>query len=534
MLADVLKQKEEEKRKNIGYENVMKKMPINVDTLIYYESLCKCGGIETWLYNLNRLYPNNLGFMYRRKDCNIEQLKRLDIPYVMDCEQSVECETIIFPTIYAMRDALKRDKLKCKRKILVIHCDMDYFDEYDGHIDIPEDVEIYGCSQTAAEHAAKRFDREVKVLWNPVVVEDETITFLYAGRLSKEKGRHRLEHFIQKAEEYARENNRKMRVKIYTDLPFDLDKYESVELHEPTLDILPEIKTATYCLLLSDTEGYPYGLLEPLTLGIPVIVTKLPMLKDTMVDESNAKIIDFDMRNLNMEDIFNNIPKFTYTPHESKELWDSIVIPKEDKTKRNKNKNEYKLTIGIPVYNYEGIGKAIESIPKRDDIEIIVVNDGSTDNTLSNLKDYDNIKVISYKDNKGTGYARNKILDNAKGEYIMMLDADDYIYPEVLECILHENYKEDMIFYNLEINEGSVWKLNEGSIKAVCGQSKLIKREFIGNTRYPELIYAEDKIFNDKLLKKNPTKIYTNKTLYHYNYPRKDSVSDKALKGEIL
>ena len=534
MLADVVKQKQEERQKQIGYEMVMKKMPINVDTLIYYECLSPVGGIETWLYNLNKMYPDNLGFMYRRSDCNIEQLKRLNIPYAKDCGQSVECNTIIFPTVYAMRDALKRGNLKCKRKILVIHCDMNYFTEYDGHIEIPEDVEIYGCSEMAADHASKKFNREVKVLWNPVMVEDETITFLYAGRLSKEKGRHRLEHFIAKAEEYARLNNRKIKVKIFTDLPFDLDKYESVELHEPTLNILPEIKTATYCLLLSDTEGYPYGLLEPLTLGIPVICTKLPALKDLMINETNAKIIDFDMKNLNMEDIFNNIPKFKYTPHESKKLWDSIVIPKQEKLSRERLKNEYKLTIGIPVYNYEGIGKAIESIPKRKDIEIIVVNDGSTDNTLAKLKDYDNIKVITYQENKGTGYARNKILDNAKGEYILMLDADDYIYPEVLKEILDENYKEDMIFYNLQINSGNVWRLNESNIKEVCGQSKMIKRSFIDAIRYPELVYAEDKIFNDKLLKKKPTMVFTNKTLYHYNYPRTGSISDRTLKGEIL
>lgn len=533
MLADVVKQKEEERRKQIGYESVMKKMPIYVDTLIYYESLCPIGGIETWLYNLNKMYPDNLGFMYRRNDCSIDQLKRLDIPYAMDCGQSVECETVIFPTVYAMRDGLKRG-IKCKRKILVIHCDMDYFDEYDGHIEIPEDVEVYGCSQMAADHASKKFNREVKVLWNPVIVEDETITFLYAGRLSKEKGRHRLEHFIQKAEEYARNHNRKMKVKIFTDLPFDLDKYESVELHEPILNIIPEMKTSTYCLLLSDTEGYPYGLTEPLTLGIPVICTRLPMLKDAMVDETNAKIIDFDMRNLDMDDIFNNIPKFTYTPHESKKLWDSIIIPKETKTSKERLKNEFKLTIGIPVYNYEGIGKAIESIPKRNDIEIIVVNDGSSDNTLAKLKNYENIKVITYKDNKGTGYARNKILDNAKGEYILMLDADDYIYSEVLESILEENHKEDMIFYNLETNGGAVWRLNESNIKEVCGQSKLIRRAFIDTIRYPELTYAEDKLFFEKLLRKKPTMIFTNKTLYHYNYPRSGSVSDRALKGEVL
>lgn len=76
--------------------------------------------------------------------------------------------------------------------------------------------------------------------------------------------------------------------------------------------------------------------------------------------------------------------------------------------------------------------------------------------------------------------------------------------------------------------------LNEKTVKEVCGQSKMIKRSFIGNIRYSDLIYAEDKIFNEKLLKKKPTMVFTNKTLYHYNYPREGSVSDRTLKGEIL
>ena len=115
-----------------------------------------------------------------------------------------------------------------------------------------------------------------------------------------------------------------------------------------------------------------------------------------------------------------------------------------------------------------------------------------------------------------------------------MLDADEYIYPDVLESILDENHTEDMIFYNMELNEGSVWRLDKSCIKEVCGQSKILKRSFIDAIRYPELIYAEDKIFNDKLLKKKPKMVFTDKLLYHYNYPRRGSVSDRALKGEIL
>lgn len=98
-----------------------------------------------------------------------------------------------------------------------------------------------------------------------------------------------------------------------------------------------------------------------------------------------------------------------------------------------------KISIIIPVYNIENyLNKCLDSILAQtfEDFEIICVNDGSKDNSLSVLNEYQNkdsrIKIISQK-NGGSGSARNRGLEEACGEYIQFLDGDDYFEPQMLE-----------------------------------------------------------------------------------------------------
>jgi len=92
------------------------------------------------------------------------------------------------------------------------------------------------------------------------------------------------------------------------------------------------------------------------------------------------------------------------------------------------------ISIIIPVYNGEKyIEKCISSLTSQtfSNIEIIVVNDGSTDNTLSiirNFQGHDARIIVIDKENEGVSIARNKALEIAKGEWIAFSDADDYYY----------------------------------------------------------------------------------------------------------
>lgn len=101
------------------------------------------------------------------------------------------------------------------------------------------------------------------------------------------------------------------------------------------------------------------------------------------------------------------------------------------------------ISVIIPVYNTEEyLRKCLDSVVNQSykNIEIICVNDGSTDNSLKILNEYakDNRVKIIDKRNGGVSSARNVGLDNAKGEYISFVDSDDYIELNTYE-ICHNN-----------------------------------------------------------------------------------------------
>lgn len=114
-----------------------------------------------------------------------------------------------------------------------------------------------------------------------------------------------------------------------------------------------------------------------------------------------------------------------------------------------------KVTILIDTYNYgrfieDAIQSALNQTFPSKDIEIIVVDDGSTDNTHERVKKYkDKIKYI-YKENGGQASAFNVGFKNAQGEYIVLLDADDYLLPQRVEKVVNEfeKYKEVVCVLN--------------------------------------------------------------------------------------
>lgn len=104
------------------------------------------------------------------------------------------------------------------------------------------------------------------------------------------------------------------------------------------------------------------------------------------------------------------------------------------------------FTVIVPTYNREKLLKrTIESILAQTfkDFELIIVDDGSTDNTKKLIASYKDCRIIYiYKENGGLNSARNKGLQNAKGEYIAFCDSDDSWLPEKLEKHV-QKYNED-------------------------------------------------------------------------------------------
>lgn len=109
----------------------------------------------------------------------------------------------------------------------------------------------------------------------------------------------------------------------------------------------------------------------------------------------------------------------------------------------------------VPVYNTEKlVGWCIDCVIAQTypDWELILVDDGSTDGSLSVLKKYETkdsrIKVI-HQENAGPGLARNKGIQNASGDYIVFIDSDDVVKPDYFEKLSHET--ADVVF--IDINQ---------------------------------------------------------------------------------
>ncbi|MBE6739303.1 MAG: glycosyltransferase [Ruminococcaceae bacterium] len=124
-----------------------------------------------------------------------------------------------------------------------------------------------------------------------------------------------------------------------------------------------------------------------------------------------------------------------------------------------------KVSIIIPVYNVEQyIDRCISSLKAQTlkNIEIILVDDSSTDSSLRICKNAENedsrIKVI-HKENEGAGLARNSALKIASGTYIGFVDSDDYVDPEMFEvlCAKAEQYNADLVLSGVKFVDGNMF-----------------------------------------------------------------------------
>ncbi|MCZ8493375.1 glycosyltransferase [Priestia megaterium] len=119
-----------------------------------------------------------------------------------------------------------------------------------------------------------------------------------------------------------------------------------------------------------------------------------------------------------------------------------------------------KLSIIVPVYNLEKfVSKCLDSIlcQINDESEIIIINDGSTDTSPQIIDEYcmkhSNIKAI-HKDNEGISKTRNRGVLEAAGEYVLFVDSDDYIAPNMVELMLNQAHRKNAdIVISKAVNE---------------------------------------------------------------------------------
>ena len=198
------------------------------------------------------------------------------------------------------------------------------------------------------------------------------------------------------------------------------------------------------------------------------------------------------------------------------------------------------ISVIINVYNDEKhIAKCIESVLSQTykNIEILIINDGSTDNTLNICKSYkdDRIRIIDQK-NIGLSMSRNVGIDNACGEYLYFVDSDDFIEKDTIDYLYGLIKKYNVMIascgalkiydynYRLKNDEEKIYIASSKEMikkillsKEYAGTSwnKLTKKELFRDIRF------EDRIVNDvvvtyKLYIKAKKIVYSNQIKYFY------------------
>ena len=209
------------------------------------------------------------------------------------------------------------------------------------------------------------------------------------------------------------------------------------------------------------------------------------------------------------------------------------------------------ISVVVPVYNVEKyIVKCLESIANQDykDFELLIINDGSTDESAKLAKNFLSTLDIDWqiieKENGGLASARNKGIEESKGDYVVFIDSDDTVSSDFLRLLQSEIENNiDFSFCNFAFTKSQTPPIDDNNDKTVFDRATLLevflkrtikfvvpsmmfRKEFILNNNlfFDENIrFSEDQPYIWKAILSSSKSIYLHKMMYGY-YIRENSI----------
>lgn len=210
------------------------------------------------------------------------------------------------------------------------------------------------------------------------------------------------------------------------------------------------------------------------------------------------------------------------------------------------------VTVLIPAYNVTSfLPKCLDTVLGQTytDLQVVVVDDGSRDDTLAVAKAFavkDSRLEVYHQENQGVATTRNHLLDRVKGDWVLFVDADDWIELDMVEYLvsLAQSHSADFVMCDRVINdslpsreEPKVFELDQVHaivdflhhdyfIGSLC--NKIIKSDCLQNERFQTGIsYGEDALFCWGVLQKTQKVVVSSKQLYHYRM-NNESISHQS------
>ena len=217
-----------------------------------------------------------------------------------------------------------------------------------------------------------------------------------------------------------------------------------------------------------------------------------------------------------------------------------------------------KVSVIVPVYNVEKLlQRCLNSLINQSlhDIEIICINDGSTDKSLEILKSFANkdkrITVID-KQNEGPSVARNVGLEKAQGEYIGFVDSDDWVDLDFYEKLYNSainngadistasiiRWRKHNTKYKIKYSEEKTYtklqdKMDCCNIPKICYiWNKLYKSTILKDEKFKSGVYFEDVIWLPHVIKKSNIIVTTSNTNYYYRVNKSSIVKKTSNKKQ--
>ena len=207
------------------------------------------------------------------------------------------------------------------------------------------------------------------------------------------------------------------------------------------------------------------------------------------------------------------------------------------------------VSILVPVYNASlYLRECVASLTGQTytDLQIVLINDGSTDDSwdiMQELAQQDKRLVIYSQRNCGVAATRNRLLEKARGEFVLFVDSDDWIDSDTIEILLNEQQKEDfdIVMYQLSKPQPHDYQYTkEQAIKnflehttfrgSLC--DKLIKRSLFDGLKIDETVsYGEDALLVWQVLQRINKMLLIGKAFYHYR-ANENSLSRQHFNGK--
>lgn len=358
--------------------------------IYYQEHLNYIGGVETFLYELARKYcDRDLTIIYGTGDK--DQIKRIK-KYVRCIKykgELIECDRAFFNYSTTIID-----NIKAKEYIQIVHADFKDPSLANYPPILSEKVQkYYGVSKNNAKSFKEITKRDCGVAYNPIVVEPQPklLRLIAPQRLTGEKGGQRLEYLVKALDDA----NIFYQIEIFSNGRLSI-KSPNVIYREPTIEVRKYIANSDYLVLLSDTEGFCYGLYEALSMGVPVICTRLPILDEMGVNKDNGIVLEFDMSNLDVNEIYDKAGKFNFDYEIKQDIWGELLT-KEKSTYKEELDMKYKVKALNTYEEYSVTDSVLGYVPKTGE-EFIVDKDrldvllGENDKGLIYVEVVDEIK----------------------------------------------------------------------------------------------------------------------------------------------